>query len=233
MLTEAFGQSQLSGRGGYPGEMQLWWERRHIILTTLVPFTPEPPRTTDGHKARHPVYSHSMMRGLGTSHLKRVVYKMPQGQGKLFTNSKLFPHPSGKRPWKMQAGKALHQPSAQSSPNPDARPDPGRQRRAPAESATRPRAGPRSRPGPRFLPESGEAGRAGGLRIQTPPPSSGPLRSQPSSQGCPGFCGGDRAKEENSGRAGSPARTGPPRVHPPSPAPLPGPCTPSTWLIRK
>lgn len=166
-----------------------------------------------------------MMRGLGASYLKRVVYKMPQGQGKLFTNSKLFLHPSGKRPWKM--------PSTQSTPEPRRA---ARPRAAEAGSCRKRDASPRRaqvRPGPRSLLESREAGREGGLRIQTPPPSSGPLRSQPSSQGCPGFCGGDRAKEENSGRAGSPARTGPLRVHPPSPAPLPGPCAPSTWLIRK
>lgn len=75
---------------------QLWWEKK--TYSRLTPLRPFPwARHRRGTKPHYLLYSHSIIRGSKTSHLKRVISKMPHRRGKLFTNAKLFPHPSGKK----------------------------------------------------------------------------------------------------------------------------------------
>lgn len=127
-----------------------------------------------------------MMRDLGTAQLKRVVSKMPHRQGKLFTNAKLFPPPSGKIPGKCRQ----HQPSTQCNPEsrltcqhlaaevnfcmklqPTSQP-----------LAHLPSQNPSSHVGSRAVEKGG-----GSSSIQTLPPLSGPFMIQPFTLGCPGF----------------------------------------------
>lgn len=135
-----------------------------------------------------------MMRGLGTSQLKRVVSKMPHRQGETVYKCEVVSTSLWKNPGKMQAENPRHQPSTQR--NPESRltcQTPGSRGELVHEAATHfpaPGAPPQPEPQfPRWKQGSGE----GWWEFQHSNAAT-PLRPwmiQPLTLGCPGFWGGN------------------------------------------